>query len=95
MERVNSPSLRSLMDTATGTPVARGASLGLALLILERFLVPFDTALVGVLFLALGLVLAIEGHDWWPQAGRTLTALGLVFLVSRFVDNLLQFRLVL
>lgn len=94
MERVDSPSLQSLTDTATGTPAARGASLGLALLVVERFLVAFDTALFGVLFLILGLVLAIEGRDWWPQAGRTMAALGLVFVASRLVADALQFRLV-
>jgi hypothetical protein len=39
-------------------------------------------------------VLAIEGRDWWPQAGRAMAALGLVFVASRFVGNVLQFRLV-
>jgi len=54
----------------------------------------FDTALFGVLFLVLGVVLAIEGRDWWPQAGRTMAALGLVFLGSRLVGDLVPFYLI-
>lgn len=81
----------SVPDVVTATPAARGASLGLVLLVLERFLVPFDTALSGALFLILGVVLAIEGRDWWPQVGRTMAALGLVFLVSRLVADVLPF----
>jgi hypothetical protein len=94
MERIDSPSLQLLTDTATATPAARGASLAVALLFVDRFLVAFDTALFGFLFLILGLVLAIEGYDWWPQAGRTMAALGLVFVASRVVADLFPFYLV-
>jgi hypothetical protein len=82
-----------LTDTATATPAARGASLALVLLVVERFLVAFDTALFGFLFLILGLVLAIEGYDWWPQAGRMMVALGLVFVASRVVADIFPFTL--
>ncbi|WP_276260105.1 hypothetical protein [Haloglomus litoreum] len=85
MERVTA---ESIPDVVTATPAARGASLGLVLLVVERFLVYFDTAQFGALFLILGLVLAIEGRDWWPQAGRTMAALGLVFLASRLLAGL-------
>jgi Na+/phosphate symporter len=91
MERVTT---EFVPDVVTATPAARGAALGLVLLVVERFLVYFDTALFGVLFLILGVVLAIEGRDWWPQAGRTMAALGLVFLGSRLVGDFVPFYLI-
>jgi hypothetical protein len=79
---------RSAPDVVTESPAARGAVLGLAFVLLDGLLLYVDTSLFGVLFLMLGAVLAVEGRDWWPAAGRSMAALGTVLLVSRLLAGI-------
>ncbi|WP_254831912.1 hypothetical protein [Haloglomus salinum] len=82
MSRVAALSTSLRAELATLSPAARGLLLGVALLVLETFLEPFDTATSGVIILVGGVALAAEGRDWWPDAGRLLAAAGGVLVLG-------------
>lgn len=71
----------------TASPFARGLLLGLALLLVESLFAPFETTLLGAACLAAGAVLATEGRDWWPDAGRMLLGVGLALLVVELLNS--------
>lgn len=88
MSRVTALSASLRAELATVTPPARGLLLGLALLVLETFLVPFDTATTGVVILVVGVAIAAEGRDWWPDAGLLLAVAGATLLGSNVLGTL-------
>lgn len=89
MSRVTALSASLRAELATLTPPARGLLLGFALLVLETFLVPFDTATAGVIILVGGVAVAAEGRDWWPDAGLLLAVAGATLLGSNVLGSLL------
>lgn len=88
MSRVAALSASLRAELATLTPPVRGLLLGVALLVIERFLVPFDTATAGALALVIGVALAAEGRDWWPDAGLLLAVAGATLLGSNVLGGL-------
>ena len=66
-----------------------GAVLGVVVVLLSRFLVPFEPMAIGGLLFVVGATLSVWAEDWWLSVGRSLVGTGLVILaLFPFVVNL-------